>query len=161
MQQAMNETSDNKYARTFYTYRNVPSLDFLYAAMRIVFTAILGILISSAMLFATGKGEDDQLILLTSVITGVLAGIILEIGINLFYIPPIIIRYLYFILIALTFITLKAFGGNGRGRQYVDPEDIYSSAGTRRTMGESKGIGNNSTVGSGSGYNDSNDEFFG
>ena len=73
MQQAMNESGDNKYARTFYTYRNVPSLDFLYAAMRIVFTAILGILISSAMLFATGKGEDDQLILLTSVITGVLA----------------------------------------------------------------------------------------
>ena len=161
MQQAMNESGDNKYARTFYIYRNVPSLDFLYAAMRIVFTAILGILISSAMLFATGKGEDDQLILLTSVITGVLAGIVLEIGINLLYIPPIIIRCLYFILVALTFITLKAFGGNGRGRQYVDPEDIYSSAGARRTMGESKGIGNNSTVGSGSGYNDSNDEFFG
>ena len=129
--------------------------------MRIVFTAILGILISSAILFATGKGEDDQLILLTSVITGVLAGIILESGINLLYIPPIIIRYLYFILVALTFITLKAFGGNGRGRQYVDPEDIYSSTGTRRTMGESKGIGNNSTVGSGSGYNDSGDDFFG
>lgn len=164
MQKAMNESGENKYARTFYTYRNVPGMDFLYALMRILFTAALGILISCSMLFATGKGEDDQLILLSSAITGGLAGVILELGINLLCLPPLLVRFLYYILVAMTFITLKAFGGNGRGREYKDSEDIYSVPGRRKTMGEQKGIGNTGTsggsTGGATGYGNAGDDFF-
>lgn len=141
MQQAMKENGDNKYARTLYTYRNVPGLDFLYGIMRILFTAFLSVLISASMLFATGKGEDDRMILLSSAVTGILAGAVLELGINLLCLPPLLIRYLYYILTALTFITLKAFGGNGHGRKYTDQEDLYQTTGSRLKMGERKGIG--------------------
>lgn len=156
MQQAMEENGDNKYARTLYTYRNVPGLDLLYGIMRILFTAVLSVLLSASMLFATGKGEDDQLILRSSAVTGILAGAVLELGINFLYLPPLLVRYLYYILTALTFITLKAYGGNGHGRKYTDQEDLYQTTGSRLKMGERKGIGK----GTGQSWQDSDDVFF-
>lgn len=94
----------DRYNRTFFTYRYVPSMDFLYAIMRIVFTAILGFLISASMLFATGKEDDVFLIIISSFITSVLAGFILELGINMFELDSEIMTIVYMLLVAATFI---------------------------------------------------------
>lgn len=165
MQKAINESGDNKYARTFYTYRNVPSLDVLYGIMRVLFTAILSVFISASMLFATASGKDDKLILLTSLITGILAGLLLELCINLLYISPGVIRYLYYLLTALTFVTVKSIGGNGRGRQYTDKDTMDQTKLGRLDMGEisSIGSGNNTdrqTVTNSPTYRGSSDDFF-
>ena len=164
MQQAMEESGENKYARTLYTYRNVPGLDFLYGIMRILFTAILSIMISASMLFATGKGEDDRMILLSSAVTGILAGAVLELGINILCLPSLLIRYMYYMLTALTFVTLKSFGGNGHGRKYTDQEALYQTTGGRLKMGEKKEIGRDVSVGGSSGGGQSwqgpDDNFF-
>ena len=141
MSQAISKSGANKYARTLYTLRNVPSLNFLYALMRIVFTAILGVGISCSMLFATGKGDDSDKIVTTSIITGVLAGLALELLINGIPLPPNLVRYLYFILVALTFITEMGFGGNGRGAKYKDADDMLGGGG-RMQMGGKQNLRN-------------------
>lgn len=142
MQQAVVQTGQNKYDRTLYTYRNVPKLDFLYAIMRIVFTAILGILISASMLIATGRDEDGELIMTTSVISGVLAGLLLEFAINLFGVSPAFIRYLYFLLVAVTFITVAIvrYSGRGTGPRYKD--EMEEIGGGRVKREETKRISN-------------------
>lgn len=88
MKQAITKYGEDKYARTLYTRRSVPRLNFVYAIMRILFTSILGILMSLAMLFATGKSEDSSMIIGSSLITGAIAGILMESGINLLGIAP-------------------------------------------------------------------------
>ena len=121
-------------------------------------------MISASMLFATGKGEDDRMILLSSAVTGILAGAVLELGINLLCLPPLLIRYLYYMLTALTFVTLKSFGGNGHGRKYTDQEALYQTTGGRLKMGEKKEIGRDVSVGGSSGGGQSwqgpDDDFF-
>ena len=170
MKQAMTEESEVEQ-RTLYTYRTVPNANALYALMRILFTAILGVLISCAMLFATGKGEDSEMILVSSVITGILAGVLLEVGINFFRIPQILMRAIYFMLVASTFVTLKAFGGSGSGRKYQDQLDAYDVRVTRKTMGKVSGIDTtfddsfgggigNGGIGSNSGSGQFDDDFF-
>lgn len=104
MENAITQTSDDKYKRTFFTYRNVAKLDFLYALMRIIFTAILGFIISMSMLFATGKDDDSSMIMITSIITSIIAGLLLELGINALHLSTSIISLIYMILVASVFI---------------------------------------------------------
>lgn len=160
MQHAITQSSEDRYARTLYTLRNVPKLDFVYGLFRILFTSVLGILISCAMLFATGKGDDSETILISSVITGILGGFLLEIGINVFGISPGFIRFLYFVLVASTFVTVKAFGGKGSGKGYTDQEEVYKGQG-RLNIGETSGIGESGNTYSydGSSYGNTDDFF--
>lgn len=104
MQTAIVKNSDSKYARTFFTYRYVPELDLMFGIMRIVFTMIIGLLISLAMMFATGRDEDFSLILFSSLITSCLAGLVLEFGINTLDLEPDIITAVYMVLVASTFV---------------------------------------------------------
>ena len=104
MQTAIVKNSDSKYARTFFTYRYVPELDLMFAIMRIVFTMIIGLLISLAMMFATGRNEDFSLILISSLITSCLAGLALELGINTFDLDPDVLTAVYMVLVASTFV---------------------------------------------------------
>jgi len=109
--------------------------------MRIIFTALLGILISTAMVFITGKDKDMDRIFITSIITGALAGLLLEVGINALSIAPIIVRALYFVLVAMTFVTIPPVGGRGGGAKYSSREPQFESRLERRQVGETKGIG--------------------
>ncbi len=154
MQQAMTEDADME-ARTLYTYRSVPKMDIAYALMRSIFTAILGILISCAMIFATGKGEDSQMIVITSLITGVLAGVVLEMGINVLGVPSALVKCLYFLLVASTFVTQKAFGGSGSAREYENKEDEFIVRRERLTMNKTAGIREKDNFGSFTGNNSS------
>ena len=155
MEQAIN-TQGTEQDRTLYTYRTSVYVNFLYAIMRILFTAILGILISSAMLFATGKGEDSEQIILTSIITGVIAGLLLEVGINGLRLPPGLMKCIYFLLVASTFVTQKAFGGTGSGKKYQDKEDMYDVRVQRREIGRISGVGGDFDSGFGNSTNTGN-----
>jgi len=140
MQHAITAGADEEQ-RTLYTYRSVARANFLYALMRIIFTALLGILISTAMVFITGKDKDMDRIFITSIITGALAGLLLEVGINALSIAPIIVRALYFVLVAMTFVTIPPVGGRGGGAKYSSREPQFESRLERRQVGETKGIG--------------------
>jgi len=106
MQQAITSVSDNMQ-RTLFTVRNVPSLDLLYAIMRIVFTAILGFITSVAMLYCTGKGDDDVLIFKASIIKSIIAGLLLEVGINTIGMLPALVHFIYCVIVAMMFITTR------------------------------------------------------
>ena len=153
MSQAISKSGTNKYTRTLYTLRNVPSMNIIYAIMRILFTSILGIVISISMLFATGRNDSSERIIITSLITGGLAGLVLELLINGIPLPPNIVRYMYFILVALTFITEIAYGGGGRGKNYTDEEDVFET--TRLKMGSKRSLKSGGNSSSASGVNDS------
>jgi Ca-activated chloride channel family protein len=146
MQQAITIGADDEQ-RTLYTYRSVPRGNFLYALMRIVFTALLGILISMAMIFVTGKDKDMDRIFITSIITGLLAGLLLEVGINAISAPAKTVRALYFVLVAMTFVTIPAVGGRGKGREYDSQEPQFHTRLERRQVGETKGLGGSGSAG--------------
>lgn len=116
MEVAITTNAEDTAVRTLYTYRNVPNLSWLYGILRILFLSILGILISVSSLFTTGRGEDSEMILVSSIITGIAAAVLMELGINTLRIPPILMRIIYFLLVAMTFINLRAVGGRGKGR---------------------------------------------
>lgn len=116
MEVAITTNAEDTAVRTLYTYRNVPNLGWLYGILRILFLSILGILISVSSLFSTGRGEDSELIFISSIITGIVAAVLMELGINTLRIPPILMRILYFLLVAMTLINLRAIGGRGKGR---------------------------------------------
>ena len=139
MATAITKTSD-RYNRTFFTYRYVPSMDFLYAIMRIVFTAIVGFVISASMLFATGKEDDGSLIIISSLITSVLAGFILELGINMFELDSEIMTIAYMLLVAATFIN------NVLARVFNNNFNMYTGS-------EYQSVNNDKSIGSSSNYN--------
>ncbi|WP_296875613.1 vWA domain-containing protein [Thomasclavelia sp.] len=136
MSNAISQSSNSKYSRTFFTYRYVPAMNLLYAIMRIVFTAIIGFVISASMLFATGKDDDAKLIIVSSIITALLAGLLLELGINTFKMDNEIMVFIYMLLVALVFINKTIirsnFNNNGGyksmydGYQRQDDRDIFN-----------------------------------
>lgn len=136
MQNAISSYSDDRYARTLYTHRRVPSLNVLYALMRIVFMGILSVGISLSMLFvAADTSKDEDLVLKSSLITGVLAGLIMELAINMLNLPPSIIRIIFFILTAMTFVNEPTAGGSGKGSDVggLQNDVVYTVKGTKGT----------------------------
>ena len=136
MQNAISSYSDDRYARTLYTHRRVPSLNILYALMRIVFMGVLSVGISLSMLFvAADTSKDEDLVLKSSLITGVLAGLIMELAINMLNLPPSIIRIVFFILTAVTFVNESTAGGSGKGSNVegLKDDDKYTVKGTTGT----------------------------
>ena len=136
MQNAISSYSDDRYARTLYTHRRVPSLNILYALMRIVFMGVLSVGISLSMLVvAADTSKDEDLVLKSSLITGVLAGLIMELAINMLNLPPSIIRIVFFILTAVTFVNESTAGGSGKGSNVegLKDDDKYTVKGTTGT----------------------------
>lgn len=108
--------------------------------MRIVFTAIVGFVISASMLFATGKEDDGSLIIISSLITSVLAGFILELGINMFELDSEIMTIAYMLLVAATFIS------NVLARVFNNNFNTYTGS-------EYQSVNNDKSIGSSSNYN--------
>ena len=121
MQQAIKKNG-NKYARTLYTHRNVPKFDVFYAILRILFASALGIIISGSMVFLFIDSDNVSLIVESTIIKAIAAGLLLEFGINALSLPTILVRFVYFLLLSLTFVREKTFGGEGNGKGYQEPE---------------------------------------
>ena len=94
-----------------------------------------------------GKDKDMDRIFITSIITGLLAGLLLEVGINAISAPAKIVRALYFVLVAMTFVTIPAVGGRGKGREYDSQEPQFHTRLERRQVGETKGLGGSGSAG--------------
>ena len=97
---------------------------------------VLSVGISLSMLFvAADTSKDEDLVLKSSLITGVLAGLIMELAINMLNLPPSIIRIVFFILTAVTFVNESTAGGSGKGSNVegLKDDDKYTVKGTTGT----------------------------
>lgn len=141
MQQAIKKNG-NKYARTLYTHRNVPKFDALYAVLRILFASVLGIIVSGSMVFLFTDGDNVSLIVESTIIKAIAAGLLLEFGINALSLPTVLVRFVYFLLLSLTFVREKTFGGKGGGDDYQnvdEQQEIYrAKMGTNHQIGTSE-----------------------
>ncbi len=112
MATAITDTSDELYQRHFFKYRHVLKLDTLYAFMHIIFTAIIGMLLSLLSLFATGRDNDKKIVLISGLITSIIGALLLEFGINVIGLPASIMTYIYLLLIGMVFINHETIETN-------------------------------------------------
>ncbi|MCD8029200.1 MAG: VWA domain-containing protein [Erysipelotrichaceae bacterium] len=112
MATAITDTSDELYKRHFFKYRHVLSLDSLYALMRIIFTTMIGLLISILSLFATGRDNDKKIVIISGMITSLIGSLLLEIGINKLGLPASIMSILYFLLVGAVCINHETIETN-------------------------------------------------
>lgn len=99
----------NTNERNLLSLRYTRILPILYAVMRIVFLGILGIGIAFMKTEVCEKFIDTKRVLRFSIIFGILAGAIIELGINLIGISPWVMRVLMCILLAITIVTIDAY----------------------------------------------------
>ena len=111
MQSAITSTSDDLYSRTLFTYRYVLSLNIVYALLRVIFLSLLGFIVSISMLFCSGKGDDEQMIFISSIITAFVGALLVELGINVLGFSANIMHFIYDLLIASLFITVREYMG--------------------------------------------------
>ena len=96
-------------------YRNNLKADGIYAFMRMLFVAILGILIGLQKAVVCEKFLDTSLIIKSSIIGSILAGIIIEIGMNILGIYPTVIRIIVCVLISFTLLKCDSERIQGQG----------------------------------------------
>lgn len=131
MQSAVSET---EISRDLLSYREKNSFDWLYAVMRILFILILGLIVMVEKLVIVNNTESQNIIMGVSAAGSLLAGIVLEAGINLTGMPEIIMRLTATVLIGLT----PAYAGKvipyPSGRFYESENGIggYSGSGGMR-----------------------------
>ncbi len=129
MATAITDTSDELYQRHFFKYRHVLHLDTLYAFMRILFTFVIGLLISILSLFATGRDNDRMIVIISGLITSLIGSLLLEIGINKIGLPASIMTILYFLLAGVVCINHETIETSYhlKKAQQQKPKDKMSS----------------------------------
>lgn len=105
--------SDNVY-RNLLDYRNGSFLNGLLAIMRIIFVAALGIIMAIEKSAICEKFKDTRNVFISSAICGILAGLCIEIGMNVIGVSPMIMRILTSVLMAVTFLMEDGLLNNGR-----------------------------------------------
>ncbi|MCD7949279.1 MAG: VWA domain-containing protein [Erysipelotrichaceae bacterium] len=112
MSTAITDTSDELYQRHFFKYRHVLKLDTLYAFMHIIFTAIIGMLISVLSLFATGRDNDKKIVFISGIVTSVIGALLLELGINAIGLPASVMTIIYLLLVGAVCINHETIETN-------------------------------------------------
>ncbi|MCD7892861.1 MAG: VWA domain-containing protein [Erysipelotrichaceae bacterium] len=112
MSTAIINTSDELYQRHFFKYRHVLKCDSLYAFMHIIFTTIIGLLISLLSLFATGRNNDKKIVIISGLITSIIGSLLLELGINKIGLPATIMSIIYFMLVGMVCINHETIETN-------------------------------------------------
>lgn len=82
--------------------RYTMSFNILFALLRIIFVAILGILIGLSVAIAYGFNKSIPLIIVTSIIKSIIGALILEIGISIFRLPDEMMWLVLWILLSMT-----------------------------------------------------------
>lgn len=106
------ETGDNKW--NLLGYRNDLKADIVYALMRMVFITLLGALIGLQKAVVCEKFLDTSEVIRSSMIGSALAGVCIEIGMNMFGVHPTIVRILVCALISFTLLKCDFEGMRGR-----------------------------------------------
>lgn len=89
----------NAASRDLFSARSTEGSDWLYGTMRVVMVAVLGALIGLVCALCYGNSGSFSLIVVSSIIKSILAGLILELGINLLELPESIMTLLALVLI--------------------------------------------------------------
>lgn len=122
LEEAMNEAAVNTNTdRNLLGYRSGNSFNVLLGIMRIVFIAVLGIVISVEKAVLSERFLDTKTVFISSSIGSTLAGICIEIGMNSLGVHSVIMRGVTCILIAFTLLKkdLGAIEGESSGVKYA------------------------------------------
>lgn len=107
-------------SRNLLSYRENVSMTWLYVLMRILFVAILGLIVMVIKLAVVNNVESQGIILAVSVVGSLLAGIVLEAGINAVGAPEPLMRLIAAVLMGITpAYVIKA----GTSRSYVSYDE--------------------------------------
>ena len=90
--------------RNLLGYRACANLDILLGIMRVLFIAILGLVIALEKTILSERFLDTSSVLISSVVGSILAGLCIEIGMNTLGIHPTIMRMITCALIAFTLL---------------------------------------------------------
>ena len=118
LEEAMKNAITSSSKRDLLTLRNVARWDVLYCVERIVFMALLGVAVGIAMMIAAGvSSRDADITVISAIGKAILAGILLEVLINVFYAPESVTDMIYFVITALIFSVnrVKERPGSGSG----------------------------------------------
>lgn len=126
--EVMNEAIEASSARDLLSLRVVPKADFLYFIERVLFMGLIGAAIGIMMIFAAGLQKDSDLVMVSSIIKGFSASLILELFINTFGSSERMMQLIYFVIISAIFSTLivrektrgRGYGTYGENRQGSD-----------------------------------------
>lgn len=107
-------------SRNLLSYRENVSMTWLYVLMRILFVAILGLIVMVIKFAVVNNVESQGIILAVSVVGSLLAGIVLEAGINAVGAPEPLMRLIAAVLMGVTpSYVIKA----GTSRSYVSYDE--------------------------------------
>lgn len=105
LEAAMNQAAvSHNTARNLLGYRSAFFLNGLLGVMRIVFIALLGVVIAVEKTILAERFLDTSAVLMSSAIGSILAGICIEIGMNMLGVHPTIMRMITCVLIAFTLL---------------------------------------------------------
>lgn len=149
---AMEKAMSSYSSRDLLTVRNVPKLDFLYFLERVLFMGLLGLAIGISMIYVAGLEHDSDLILITSIVKGFLASLLLEVLLGTFNMSQKVVNLLYFVIVAViistTFVREKGSRYSGSGNadnvSYVPKRGAANDFGAeekKRKSGPAKGFG--------------------
>lgn len=99
---AMKDAARISADRNLLSYRPNVGMDWLYAFMRILFIAVLGLSFLPLKLALTGNVESESMVLVFVVAGSIIAALFMELGINLIGFSPAIMRLISVILIGMT-----------------------------------------------------------
>lgn len=133
LSEAMRTAAREYTARDLLSARYMPSLNFLYGFLRVLFITILGLAIGFAASIAYGVQESIPITMISTVVKSILGALIMELGTGLVGLPD---RYMWlalWILLAMT-IAVKTTRHRGRGqRELTRPTRSPSKAGRKIT----------------------------
>ena len=122
LEEAMNQAAvSQNTTRNLLGYRSAFFLNGLLGAMRIAFIAVLGIVIAVEKTILSERFLDTSAVMQSSAIGSILAGICIELGMNMLGVHPTIMRILTCILIAFTLLKndLRNMYGEDYGVKYA------------------------------------------
>lgn len=122
MQQASIIT--NQY-RNLLGYRDGSALNALLGILRVIFVSLLGLIIAAEKTAICNMFLDSRKVLVTSVIGGILAGICIELGMNVLGLNPSLMRLLVCILLAITIVDEDSFIGMNDRDDYKSTQDTW------------------------------------
>jgi len=105
--------------RDLLNYHDATSAEWLFALMRILFIALLGIVIGVQKMVLCERFLDTSSILYSSVTGSVLAGLLIELGLNAFGFPPFIIRVILCMLIAFMLLREALYETDAAGKDVL------------------------------------------
>lgn len=110
--------------------RDTEGANLVYGALRVVMVSVLGILIGLLVALCYGNSGSFSLIVITSVIKSILAGLILEIGIVVLGLPDSLMSFFAVVLIG----TVIARYGDPAARKVNGRMEYVSTRGSRRSV---------------------------